>query len=257
MARPRKSTVDYFPHAATHGKTMFVLEQRFGITGYCFWFKLLELLASTEGHAVYTDDITTWEYLLAKTGTDRETAINILNLLATLSAIDNELWQHNIIWSQNFVDNIKDAYRNRAQEIPTRPDIPRKKPLSPDNSNGNKPQSKVKNTKEKHTKEKKEVAERVFNYYKQQAKKPFRLTAKVLTHLCQRLENYGEEELKTAVDHVLRDRFMTGSNDRKRFYATPEYLFRNDDNVEKWLYQSSSVDMAREWYEEQVRNETE
>ena len=30
MSRPMKKGVDYFPHACTHGQTMFILEQRWG-----------------------------------------------------------------------------------------------------------------------------------------------------------------------------------------------------------------------------------
>ena len=44
MARPRKQTVDYFPHYCKCGRTIFILENRFGNDGYAFWFKLLEIL---------------------------------------------------------------------------------------------------------------------------------------------------------------------------------------------------------------------
>ena len=50
MTRPMKKGVDYFPHACVHGQTMFILEQRWGNDGYAFWFKLLEMLGTTEGH---------------------------------------------------------------------------------------------------------------------------------------------------------------------------------------------------------------
>ena len=32
---------------------------------------------------------------------------------------------------------------------------------------------------------------------------------------------------------------MTGDNDRGKFYATFEYLVRNDENVDKWLNSTS------------------
>jgi len=48
MARPNKQGVDYFPHFVNHGKTMFILEEKFGNNGYAFWFKLLELLGKEE-----------------------------------------------------------------------------------------------------------------------------------------------------------------------------------------------------------------
>lgn len=44
MARPKKQTVDYFPHFVKGGRTIFILENKFGNDGYAFWFKLLEIL---------------------------------------------------------------------------------------------------------------------------------------------------------------------------------------------------------------------
>ena len=46
MARPAKTSVDYFPHMAHSGKTIAILEARWGNDGYAFWFKLLELLGT-------------------------------------------------------------------------------------------------------------------------------------------------------------------------------------------------------------------
>ena len=49
MTRPKKQTVDYFPHSCNHKKTIYILEERYGNNGYSFWFKLLEMLGNTEG----------------------------------------------------------------------------------------------------------------------------------------------------------------------------------------------------------------
>ena len=53
MARPKKQTVDYFPHIIKQGKTMTILENRFGNDGYAFWFKLLEILGSTGSKKIF------------------------------------------------------------------------------------------------------------------------------------------------------------------------------------------------------------
>ena len=130
MARPRKQTVDYFPHSCTHGKTMFVLEQRYGNDGYAFWFKLLEMLGGEEGHYLQLGTAPEWEFLLAKTRIDSDKCREILDLLATLGAIDAELWTEQVVWSDNFVDGVSDAYRNRKVEIPSKPSFLRKKSTS-------------------------------------------------------------------------------------------------------------------------------
>ena len=121
MARPLKSTVDYFPHLSTSGKTIFTLESKFGNDGYAFWFKLLELLAASEGHVYDYNNPADWQFMLAKTHVSEDTANDILQTLVDLDAIDTELAKQKIIWCQNFVDGIADAYRRRQVDLPQRP----------------------------------------------------------------------------------------------------------------------------------------
>ncbi len=90
MARPKKQTVDYFPHVCNHGKTMYILEQKYGNDGYSFWFKLLEMLGNAEGHYIDLNDDVSWEFLQAKTMLSDSLCQDILNLLAKLGAIDKE-----------------------------------------------------------------------------------------------------------------------------------------------------------------------
>ena len=152
MARPQKRTVDYFPHHCSHGKTMFIIEQKFGNDGYAFWFKLLEMLGRNDGHVIDVRNEAEWEYLISVTRVDDQTCEDILNLLAKLQAIDPELCENRIIWCQNFVDGIKDAYRYRTSETPIRPSIPYKKPTSTGVSDIRNPETKVKETKVKKSK---------------------------------------------------------------------------------------------------------
>jgi hypothetical protein len=49
MARPSKQTVDYFPHYVHHGKTMFILEARWGNDGYAGIYKVMEILGDEPG----------------------------------------------------------------------------------------------------------------------------------------------------------------------------------------------------------------
>lgn len=167
MARPKKQTVDYFPHFVNSGKTLFILEQTYGNDGYAFWFKLLELLGSTDGHYYDCRNTPAWKFLLAKTRVDEETAIEILDLLVELEAIDRELWEHKIIWSDNFVNNLVPVYSNRKAELPKKPVITSRnesaeeflpvetgdKPISTDEN----PQSKVKESKVEESKVKESI----------------------------------------------------------------------------------------------------
>jgi len=121
MARPKKQTVEYFPHYTTSGKTLYILESEFGNDGYAFWFKLLELLGSSDGHVYDCNNAPSWKFLLAKTRVDEETAMKILDTLSDLEAIDKKLWEHKLVWSDNFVQNLAPVYSNRRTSLPKKP----------------------------------------------------------------------------------------------------------------------------------------
>lgn len=121
MARPIKDTVEYFPHYVSSGKTMFILEQKYGNDGYAFWFKLLELLASAEGHVYYCDNESDWLFLQAKTHLTEDTMRSILDTLSSVGAIDKDLWCEKKVWSQNLVNNLQPVYANRRRTLPEKP----------------------------------------------------------------------------------------------------------------------------------------
>lgn len=124
MGRPPKlQRVDYFPHMCIHnGKTLFILEQRYREKGYTFWFKLLEKLGSTIGHALDLSDPAEWELLQARSFSNASVCEEIIDLLVRLEAIDKDLWTlRRIVWCQNFVDNLADVYRKRNCALPLKP----------------------------------------------------------------------------------------------------------------------------------------
>ena len=123
MARPTKKTVDYFPHMTAHGKTIFVLESRWGNDGYAFWFRLLELIGSSEGLFYNCNNAADWQFLLAKTRVTEDVANEILSCLSDLGAIDAEIWAKRVVFSQKFVDGVADAFSRRKELLPSRKDI--------------------------------------------------------------------------------------------------------------------------------------
>lgn len=123
MGRPRKQTVDYFPHfVSTDSRTKFILEQSWGNDGYAFWFKLLELLGRSEGHYYDCSRPADKMYLVALTKVTEEQADAILDMLALRGNIDVELWQERkVIWCQSLVDNLQDVYSKRTVSAPLKP----------------------------------------------------------------------------------------------------------------------------------------
>ena len=130
MARPKRQTVDYFPHFVKGGRTIFILEDRFGNDGYAFWFKVLEILGEAEGHFYDCSNGSNWAFLLAKTHLTEDEANNIISVLIDLGKIDAELWAaKRILWVDNFVNNLSEVYRTRHTDLPMKPCFEPDKPV--------------------------------------------------------------------------------------------------------------------------------
>lgn len=123
MPRPEKNTVDYFQHDCVPKKTLYIIEQKHGNDGYAFWYKLLEILGSTDGHYLDLNNQSNMEFLTSKTRCDEDFCRKVLDLLCRLEAIDCGLWHKGVIWCQNFVDRIKHVYDKRTGEAPVRPTL--------------------------------------------------------------------------------------------------------------------------------------
>lgn len=163
MARQQVNNVEYFPHYAKPGKTLFILEGKYGNDGYAFWFKILELLASSENHYYDCSSDADWQYFIARTKISDQSATEILDLLAKLGNIDADLWKTSrIIWCEAFVNNLTEVYRKRKRELPKKPPCFIPATVTPitatetqeelDQSATEMPQSKVKESKEKKSK---------------------------------------------------------------------------------------------------------
>ncbi len=151
MGRPQKQTVDYFPHdaQASQGDTLTILQGKWGNDGYAFWFRLLEKLCNSDGHFIDCSNPVKWGLLLAKTQLTNGTGDEIMNTLVEIDAIDRDLWESShIVWCQNLVDNIADAYKNRRRAVPEKPVSTNKNPKT----TTNKPHTKLNDTKLNKTK---------------------------------------------------------------------------------------------------------
>lgn len=122
MARPTKLSVDYFPHYVGQGKTIRILQGKYGIKGYAFLFKLLEALSASDTMCFDWNRMIDREFFAADTETDIPEAENIIDLLAQIGLIDADLWhEKHIIWCQNLVDNLEEVWRKRKQKKPEKP----------------------------------------------------------------------------------------------------------------------------------------
>ena len=115
MARTKKNNVDYFPHYVSHGKKMFCLRAKYKNDGYAVWFMLLEKLGNAENHYLDLSSETEKIYLSSELMVSEEVLFDIINMLVTLEVFDSELWhKENILYNQEFVNNIQDVYNRRT-----------------------------------------------------------------------------------------------------------------------------------------------
>lgn len=119
MARPKKATVDYFPHQTEQGKTLFILQQRWGNDGFATWFKILERLGKTNNHVIDCNERASVLHLAAYCLVSENILFEILDFLAEVDAINRDFWRQKFLYSENFVLGVTDAYRRRLNELPT------------------------------------------------------------------------------------------------------------------------------------------
>lgn len=161
MARPERNNVDYFPFFCEDGNKMFYIEETYGNDGFAVFLKLLRELAKTDYHYLNLSKPTTLMFLSAKCKVSKEVLESIVKDLVELGKFDKVLWEENkIVWCQDFVDSIQDAYFKRKNKCITydgllllliglgvrKPSkLPLKEPVNP--------QTKVKKSKVKESKE--------------------------------------------------------------------------------------------------------
>ena len=154
MGRPSRQVVDYFSHDCMHTKTLEIVEGQFE-HGYKVWFKLLEMLGSTEGHAIdFSDEILFQHFSVVKCRVPVAETTLMMDLFARLEAIDKELWtQDRVVWCQHFVDRLADLYKKRKCSLPGKPSIQRINSVSASDIPGNPSFRSPKSTKESRVKE--------------------------------------------------------------------------------------------------------
>jgi len=120
MARPERNNVDYFPFICEDGNKMFYIEETYGNDGFAVFVKILRELAKTNYHYLDLSRPTTIMFLSAKCKVNKEVLISIVKDLVDLGKFDSVLWNENsIVWCQDFIDSIQDAYFKRKNKCIT------------------------------------------------------------------------------------------------------------------------------------------
>jgi len=120
--------------------------------------------------------------------------------------------------------SLLDKYSDKFQQIPT-------KSLNPNPNPNPKPNLNLKPNIYIQIKEIWDFYLRTFN----EIYKPRMFSDERKRKVKTRLKEYSVNEIKEALINMRKDEFLCGKNDSGIIYANPEYCFRNDKIIEKWL----------------------
>ena len=233
MARPERNTVDYFPFYCDEGEKMFYIEQTYGNDGFATFIKILRELSKKDYHYLNLQDEPSKMFLSAKCKVSKEVLISIINDLVNFGKFDAELWDNSIIWCQDFIDSIQDAYKKRNNKCIDRNSLllllDSKGVLKPSKSNPKpskcilkvavNPQRKEKDTIEENT-----IVNDIIDYLNLKAGTKFKSGSRKTKELIQARQNEGYklEDFKKVIE-VKCSKWL---NDPKmKAYLRPETLF--------------------------------
>jgi hypothetical protein len=121
MGRPERHDVDYFPFFAKRGKTLNILQSKYGLEGIGFFTNLMRLLALTPDHYYCIKEEEDRLNFFAEIGIqEEEKCMAIIELMVKTKKLDKRLWEdHRVIVCEAFLESLKEAYRNRVNQIIT------------------------------------------------------------------------------------------------------------------------------------------
>jgi hypothetical protein len=124
MGRPERHYVDYFPFFAKRGKTLNILQSKFGCEGIGVFTNILRFLSFTPDHHYCIKDETDRMNFFAEIGIQEDRGIEIIELMVKTEKLDRELWEnHRVIVSEAFLLSLEEAYKQRKNKIITMNEI--------------------------------------------------------------------------------------------------------------------------------------
>lgn len=124
MARPERHDADYFPFIVKDGKTLFILESKYGLQGIGFFTNLMRFLTRQPDHHICVQNEPDRLYFFAQLHCPEDIGMDMLGLMVKTGKIDSRLWnEKRVIVSNDLLDSLEDAYKNRKNKIITLEEI--------------------------------------------------------------------------------------------------------------------------------------
>ena len=116
MARPKKNSVDYFPHDsdARNDTKIRIMRHRYGNTGYAFYFILLELIYGSNGFLDLSNNLTLLDTAIT-IGIDELMFNEMLGTAIDLGLFDSSFYKTKILTSNGIGKRIELINKERAK----------------------------------------------------------------------------------------------------------------------------------------------
>jgi hypothetical protein len=121
MGRQEKHSVDYFPFFVKRGKTLNILQNKYGLEGIGFFTNLMRFLAETPDHYYCIKEEYDKLNLFSEIGIkDDEKGLDMIDLMVRTGKLDEALWKnHKVIVCEAFIESLEEAYKRRSNKIVT------------------------------------------------------------------------------------------------------------------------------------------
>jgi hypothetical protein len=124
MPRPKKTSIDWFPHPVTHGRKMGMIERKYGNDGYAVWFKILEEIGSAQPHAINLSDDIQIELYASRCLVDPAIFMQIIGDLISWGEFNQTVWEtRRVLYSAKFIESVSEIFRKRKTPPPSLADI--------------------------------------------------------------------------------------------------------------------------------------
>jgi hypothetical protein len=119
MARGQRFNVDYFPHDCKSSRELQLIEKTYGNDGYVVWYKLMEQLSISDNHYIDINEEINLLFLCGEFNVDFEKVELIFETLLKLNILSKRLYSNKILFCQDLVVRLEDAYKKRTTNIIT------------------------------------------------------------------------------------------------------------------------------------------
>jgi hypothetical protein len=125
MARKQTNTVDFFPHlCGDDQRLIYHIGKRFGAEGYAVYYRTLEALALSDGHALDLSDELDLEMHADRCWVTVDRMNEIFDFIVERVRFDKELFEVGVIWCEKFTEALLETYkRSKGRDLPRKPII--------------------------------------------------------------------------------------------------------------------------------------